>query len=52
MKKVRPASAVPRAKQKIQQKNLNPWDKILQFQQSTTANIPKIVINKTAKHKI
>lgn len=50
--KARPASAVPKTKLKAEEKTINPWDKILKFEQNNNAYIPKIVINKTAKHKI
>lgn len=50
--KARPASAIPKAKPKVEEKTISPWDKIFKFEQNNNTYIPKIVINKTAKHKI
>ncbi len=51
MMKKRPASAVARPKAQ-EEKKVNPWDKIMMFEKTNIQSGPKIVINKTAKHKI
>jgi hypothetical protein len=49
--KVRPVSAANKPKRSIQEIQ-QPWQKILNFENSNSVSGPRIVINKTAKHKI
>jgi hypothetical protein len=47
--KPRPMSAANRPKKPVVE---SPWQKILSFENSNSVSGPRIVINKTAKHKI
>lgn len=49
--KKRPVSAANKPKRQVE-RVLQPWEKIMNFESLNTVSGPRIVINKTAKHKI